>query len=149
MFNRNMTVKHIHVSLRIPLLYGKTGVYRGIHIFLNFDPKHRVWVLVRTASPRVCTHNQCFEQIYQKYRSYYEENLLILHGQTFVMIIYFIPRQRRDKFVIATKARYPFDNVNSQGLSRRHLIESCEGSLSRMQTDYIDLLQVNGGIVFC
>ena len=35
-----------------PTLYSKTGVYRGIHIFLIFDPKHRLWVLVRTASAR-------------------------------------------------------------------------------------------------
>ena len=35
-----------------PLLYSKTGVIRGIHIFLIFDPKHRLWVLVRTASAR-------------------------------------------------------------------------------------------------
>ena len=31
---------------------GKTGVYRGIHYFLNFALKHRLWVLVRTASLR-------------------------------------------------------------------------------------------------
>ena len=33
-------------------------VCRGIPIFLIFVPKHRLWVLVRTA----CTHNLCFEQ---------------------------------------------------------------------------------------
>ena len=31
------------------LLYSKTGVYRGIP-FCIFDPKYRLWVLVRTAS---------------------------------------------------------------------------------------------------
>ena len=35
-----------------PLLYSKTGVFRGIHFFLIFAPKHRSWVLVRTASLR-------------------------------------------------------------------------------------------------
>ena len=35
-----------------PLLYSKTGVYRGIHYFLIFALKHILWVLVRTASPR-------------------------------------------------------------------------------------------------
>ena len=29
------------------LLYSKTGVCRGIPIFLIFAPKHRLWVLVR------------------------------------------------------------------------------------------------------
>ena len=33
-----------------PLLYSKTGVYMGIHYFLIFSLKHRLWVLVRTAS---------------------------------------------------------------------------------------------------
>ena len=34
-----------------PLLYNKTGVCRGIPIFFFiFLPKHRLWVLVRTAS---------------------------------------------------------------------------------------------------
>ena len=31
-----------------PLAYSKKGVYRRIPIFLIFDPKHRLWVLVRT-----------------------------------------------------------------------------------------------------
>ena len=35
-----------------PLLYSKTGVYRGIHYFLIFALKHILWVLVRTASMR-------------------------------------------------------------------------------------------------
>ena len=35
-----------------PLLYSKTGVYRGKHNFLIFALKHRSWVLVRTASMR-------------------------------------------------------------------------------------------------
>ena len=30
----------------------RTGVYRGILSFLIFAPKHRLWVLVRTASLR-------------------------------------------------------------------------------------------------
>ena len=32
------------------LLYSKSGVFRGITIFLIFDLKYRLWVLVRTAS---------------------------------------------------------------------------------------------------
>ena len=33
----------------LELLFSKTGVCRGIPIFLIFTPKHRLWVLVRTA----------------------------------------------------------------------------------------------------
>ena len=35
-----------------PLLYSKIGVYTGIHNFLIFALKHRLWVLIRTASLR-------------------------------------------------------------------------------------------------
>ena len=36
-----------------PLLYSKTGVYRGIYVFLIFALKHRSWVLVRTTIPTI------------------------------------------------------------------------------------------------
>ena len=35
-----------------PLLYSKSGVYRGIHYFFIFALKHILWVLARTASMR-------------------------------------------------------------------------------------------------
>ena len=46
--------KHAYIFLtpQTPLLYSKTGVYRGIHYFSYICSKHRLWVLVRTASPR-------------------------------------------------------------------------------------------------
>ena len=49
-----------------PLLYSKTGVYRGIHYFLIFALKHILWELARTASNMAvltCTHNIGFEKI--------------------------------------------------------------------------------------
>ena len=44
----NMSVQCI--PPQTPLLCSKTGVCNGIPIFLNFAPKHRLWVLVRTAT---------------------------------------------------------------------------------------------------
>ena len=32
-------------------LYTKTWIYRGMPIFLIFDPKHSVWVLIRMPNP--------------------------------------------------------------------------------------------------
>src|SRR3954470_21506903 len=53
-------------------------------------------------------------------------------------------RGRRDRVLLATKARMPMgEGPNDAGLSRHHLIRSCEASLRRMGADYIDLFQVH------
>ena len=33
------------------------------------------------------------------------------------------------------------DGPNDKGLSRKHIMEECHGSLKRLKTDYIDLYQ--------
>ncbi len=44
--------------------------------------------------------------------------------------------------VIATKCFFPMsERPNDRGLSRKHVFESVEGSLRRLGTDYVDLLQ--------
>lgn len=52
---------------------------------------------------------------------------------------------RRQRVVLATKAFLPEDpnDPNARGLSRRHLIQACEASLRRLQTDWIDLYQLH------
>jgi aryl-alcohol dehydrogenase-like predicted oxidoreductase len=51
---------------------------------------------------------------------------------------------RRDRVLIATKARMPMGTApNDAGLSRHHLIAECEASLRRLGTDHIDLYQVH------
>src|SRR5829696_2907540 len=51
---------------------------------------------------------------------------------------------RRDRVLLATKARMPMgDGPNDAGLSRHHLIRGCEASLRRLGTDYVDLYQVH------
>jgi aryl-alcohol dehydrogenase-like predicted oxidoreductase len=53
-------------------------------------------------------------------------------------------RGRRDRILLATKARFPMgEGPNDAGLSRHHLIRACEASLRRLQTDHIDLYQVH------
>lgn len=51
---------------------------------------------------------------------------------------------RRDDVVLATKAYAPMsDRPTDRGLSARHLIASCEASLRRLRTDWIDLFQMH------
>jgi aryl-alcohol dehydrogenase-like predicted oxidoreductase len=52
---------------------------------------------------------------------------------------------RRDRVVLATKVHGVMaeDDPNARGNSRRHIIEQCEASLRRLQTDYIDLYQLH------
>ncbi|MGB7981377.1 MAG: aldo/keto reductase family protein [Candidatus Nanopelagicales bacterium] len=52
--------------------------------------------------------------------------------------------QRREGLEILTKVYWPTGpGRNDRGLSRKHIIESCHGSLQRLQTDHIDLYQAH------
>jgi aryl-alcohol dehydrogenase-like predicted oxidoreductase len=49
-------------------------------------------------------------------------------------------RKLRDQLILSTKVGYAVaGGPNEQGLSRRHLMQAVDGSLRRLQTDYIDL----------
>jgi aryl-alcohol dehydrogenase (NADP+) len=54
-------------------------------------------------------------------------------------------KRNRDQLLIATKCFAPTRRgPNNWGLSRQHIMESVEKSLSRLGTDYIDLYQSHG-----
>lgn len=51
----------------------------------------------------------------------------------------------RHKLLISTKATFPMGkDVNAYGSSRFHLIEACENSLRRLNTDHIDVYHMHG-----
>jgi aryl-alcohol dehydrogenase-like predicted oxidoreductase len=51
---------------------------------------------------------------------------------------------RREDVVIATKVFYPMGpGVNDRGLSRRHILDAIDASLTRLGMDYVDLYQIH------
>jgi len=51
---------------------------------------------------------------------------------------------RREDYVLASKVYMPMgDGPNDRGLSRKHIMESCDASLKRLGVDYIDLYQIH------
>lgn len=51
-----------------------------------------------------------------------------------------IVEYKRSDLVISSKVFWPMsENVNDRGLSRKHIMESIDKSLDRLQTDYLDI----------
>src|SRR3954469_14471044 len=51
---------------------------------------------------------------------------------------------RRESYELFTKVYWPTGpGRNDRGLSRKHILEACNGSLQRLQTDHIDLYQAH------
>jgi voltage-dependent potassium channel beta subunit len=47
---------------------------------------------------------------------------------------------KRSDFVVSSKVFWPMgDGPNDRGLSRKHIMESCDATLSRLGTEYLDL----------
>ncbi|MET0361554.1 MAG: aldo/keto reductase, partial [Sphingobium sp.] len=68
-------------------------------------------------------------------------------GRTESYIGSWIPRTQRDRYILATKVSGPAFNGALRGgnnhLDRRNIEEAIDGSLKRLQTDYIDLYQLH------
>jgi len=61
-----------------------------------------------------------------------------------VMGDWFTATGRRDEVVLATKFRFRmYDGPLGTGASRRRIVQACEASLRRLQTDRIDLYQIH------
>ncbi|MHB1441035.1 MAG: aldo/keto reductase [Cuniculiplasma sp.] len=66
------------------------------------------------------------------------------NGKSETIIGEWLKNQDRESIVLATKARFRMsDHANGVGLSRKHLIHSLRESLTRLNTDYVDLFQLH------
>ncbi len=66
----------------------------------------------------------------------------VVHGVAELALGAAIKELPRHCLVLATKCYFPLsDDVNDQGLSRKHVLEACDGSLRRLGVDYIDIYQ--------
>jgi aryl-alcohol dehydrogenase-like predicted oxidoreductase len=65
-------------------------------------------------------------------------------GESETIIGNWLKHQPRREVIIATKVRgRMWDGPNGEGLSRIHVLQAVDDSLSRLQTDYIDLYQAH------
>jgi len=65
-------------------------------------------------------------------------------GASEVIVGKWLSKKKRDDFVSATKVRFSMGNgSNDEGASRKHIMSSVDDSLKRLQTNYIDLLQIH------
>jgi len=70
--------------------------------------------------------------------NYFDSADVYSHGQS-EEILGKALKDKRNEVVVATKVRGRMSKeINNVGLSRKHIIESCDNSLRRLGTDYID-----------
>jgi aryl-alcohol dehydrogenase-like predicted oxidoreductase len=66
-------------------------------------------------------------------------------GESESIIGSILPELKRDEVLIASKCYFPMSQKpNAHGWSRKHVITSCENSLRRLKTDYIDIYYLHG-----
>ncbi len=66
-------------------------------------------------------------------------------GKAEEIIGHILPQINRQNVILSSKCYFPVGSLpNSYGLSRKHIFTSCELSLKRLKTDYIDLYYIHG-----
>jgi voltage-dependent potassium channel beta subunit len=77
---------------------------------------------------------------YEQGVNYFDNADVYANGQAELVMGKAIHQLPRESLVISSKVFYPtFNGPNGRGLSRKHITESIDASLKRLNTDYVDL----------
>ena len=122
--------------------YGTTGIKVSKLCFgcMTYgDPAWHEWVLDDKAA------RPFFKAALEKGINYFDTADLYSHGKSEEVTGRALKElARREELVIATKVCRPMGpGPNQQGLSRKHIMESIDASLRRLQTDYVDLYVIH------
>lgn len=84
----------------------------------------------------------CVRRAYELGVNFFDTANAYHRGQAEVVMGQALEPFERSSYVLATKVFFPMgDGPNDHGLSRKHIMEQCEASLDRLDTDYVDLYQ--------
>src|SRR3954453_10064165 len=85
---------------------------------------------------------QCIHTAYEQGITFFDTANVYNRGATEKVVGRALKDYSRNSYVLATKVYFPMgEGPNDRGLSRKHIVESCEASLKRLGADYIDLSQ--------
>ena len=87
----------------------------------------------------------CVEAALDSGINFYDTADIYERGKAETVLGNILKGKEREHLVIATKTFWPMSNhdPNDRGLSRKHMMQSIEGSLRRLQMDYVDLYQAH------
>lgn len=85
---------------------------------------------------------QCFKTAFEHGVNFFDTADVYATGESEKVVGDILQDFTRSDIVLGTKVFFPMgQNINNRGLSRKHIMESCDASLKRLKTDYIDLYQ--------
>ena len=87
----------------------------------------------------------CVEAALDSGINFYDTADIYERGKAETVLGNILKDKEREHLVIATKTFWPMSghDPNDRGLSRKHMMQSIEGSLRRLQMDYVDLYQAH------
>ena len=84
----------------------------------------------------------CIHKAYELGINFFDTANVYVRGDAEEIVGKALEGFERDSYFLATKVYFPMgDGPNDRGLSRKHIMEQCHASLTRLGVDYVDLYQ--------